>query len=172
MPLRPKSLIAGVQALIMVVALVGARIVYAADSTPGNVSGQSAESIACAKVYGELLRMGEPPSHQSKDYTRDSVGTVKRMREVFNLFEEREGKTGACREITRGGCAIVTMYTDPRSYEGRSLTPAERQQLKEMQNTYPSDLTACQRILGCEVVSCSELNKSIPPGPPHMPGAD
>jgi membrane associated rhomboid family serine protease/uncharacterized RDD family membrane protein YckC len=180
--LRPTTPSAGVQTLIVLAALVGGGIVTAGirysarpapslgeasasnasrpavDTTSSQMSVQPAEDTACAKTYGELLGMGASAAQPHQDYAHDPVGTIKRMRTDFNSSVSQVGKIRACGDLTRAGCALVGMYNDPRIF-GMSpdMTPAERRQFEDMQNRFASGLATCQRILGCDVVECSEL---------------
>ncbi len=121
----------------------------------------SEETGRCAKIYAQLEGLSQSGQGPQKDFTRDAPEiTIKHMRTDFNASVSQFGKIGACGFVTRGGCGVIQMYNDPRIF-GMSpdLTPAERRQFEKIQNAYAESLAACQRILDCDVVSCSELGE-------------
>jgi uncharacterized RDD family membrane protein YckC len=173
--LRPTTLTASVQTLLVVAALVGGGIVSAAvrsscqtASVSGGASASSgSKSVADATpshVSGEPAATSSPASaiDPCKELSVDFDAAL-RNRLASGLSAD-EAHIYACGDLTRQAClttGIAAVYssvpTNPLEAEGR--TPEETRLLNEKMEKLTERVSLCQKSHACDVVSCSDLGR-------------
>jgi len=172
--LRPTTLSAGVQTLIVVAALVGGGIVTAAvrySAEPAtSIGGASASNGSKSGVDTTPDRTSGQPAGASwpvlatdpcKELSVDFDAAL-RGRLASGLSSD-EAHIYACGDLTRQAClgaGIAALFssapTNPLEAGGR--TPEETRLINDKLEKLTERISLCQRRHGCDVVDCSDLH--------------